>query len=77
MRRHKCADGDEIKPKEFKKNGYIKTGGIIAGKQAPKKADNQWALKQAYAQGISEQRKQGKKKATRANQRYGFDMYMI
>jgi len=76
MRWNKGPGGDKVKPEKFKKNGYIKTRFVFTGESSPKQADNKWPFKESYADGVSKQGEEGKKKATRANQVNGASINM-
>ena|GEM_PF-6114598 len=71
MRWYESTDWYKVKPKKLKENSYVKASRVIASEKAPKKADNKRTLKKTDAQRKTEQRKNGKKKATRANQIIG------
>lgn len=74
MRGDKCTNGYQVEPEEFKENSNIKTCIQFTSKNTPKEANNQGAFKQPNAYRIAEQGKEGKKKATATNQRWGFEM---
>ncbi|GAB7022886.1 hypothetical protein JCM12178A_14440 [Salidesulfovibrio brasiliensis] len=67
----KRADRKEVEPEKFEKNGHGHAGLEPSGHQRPEQADHQWTLKEPDAYRASEERKQGKKKATTANQMNG------
>jgi len=64
----------EIEPKKLEENCDIETGSNITCKKRPKQPNDKGALKKANTQREAEERKEGKKKAIRANQRYELDI---
>jgi len=71
MGRNEGARRNEIQPEQFEKDGDVEAGGGVVVEKAPEESDDQGPLKQPDAQRRAEQGEEGKKKATRANQRKG------